>query len=645
MSNPTSSNIDILCLPTVPDTVATDGYYESAIFQAGEYSSVDIITYSAYAFTLIIEKSGDGINFDKKSSHNIVANQGETLTIPVQTQFIRFILDFQVFLAVFDFRFYVYGSVQNNAILSRLEKMGGLSPEVSIGNNPLSSDGSIKVAGENIIHNHMFNLGTDGLGGPLEENSTFITPWTRSILVCCSGIYAANVSFSADAPNNKFKCLKMLLTSKEPAPYQVGHLTLYANPPLQSTFYRGISAKFCMSWFLTSSFVQNNEYQPSIITGIGDFNSGRIGQASNTRGLPNYIFGFGFPEFQVTPTVDYNTYWSELCIVTPNPYRTGAQPNLLYIKQSAWNVDKADGNYILPNLTGTWNQTFYNFQIRTPGGPAGPVLFDIQNPNTRQWVTVHVFENRTTSQNGTDNTNTLVYPWLYLMNYYYSPQATTTASLNINGTHTRIFNWSLSYDSFNEYGGGAPISGFGSWRLSFNHSVTMSSLNPNPTPPLNPYFLFIVRNPELDWYGVKNTKLVYVTRFQTVMQPSLTNALLGAKLAFWKGFRVDDAGINWVYVNQDRGPVQSNVTIAGTVASLVNNEQKIYETGFIRGSPNLWMEKEINFCGDSRGLFGSNTNIYLAPGESIAVVFQIGSSGAQSSMNLSTHSGMEFIVE
>lgn len=348
-----SDNIALLSY-TTNITAGSIIYTEKTI--ANQYISLTIIGDSDVDRTITIQFSGDGKNWDYSTTTNKPAGSNTIITNPVQAKWVRLRIQNSSLSDSTYNRVYVYGTPNNSSISASIQKIGNLSPTVSIDNFPRSGFGELMCIQTIPDTQYVFSKGTSGT---MKSPSAWALPYpdiksfsTNTILGtgCVLNITNGMARFGNSFTTNDRATLYGSTYRYRPGQGVDARFTGYFKQP---TTYNGASTGFTTQ-----------------LVGAGNVDS-------NSRPLDGYFFGHV-----------YET--SEFCIVYYNSH-TGSRT---YYPQSTWNVDKCDGSYIMPALDFTKTQVFAVQFIYLGYGQAS---FWIMNPTTNMMTNVHVIQRVNTS--------------------------------------------------------------------------------------------------------------------------------------------------------------------------------------------------------------------------------------------------------
>lgn len=352
-----SDNVNLLSF-TTNLTAGETRYTEKSI--CGKYISLSIVGKCDQDLTVVLQFSGDGINWDYQVTNNIPTGSNNHITTPVLAKWIRLKIQNNGLSTTTYLRLFVYGTPSNSSITAQISKIGNLDPAVQISNFPLSGFGELMVIQPQPQIQYLFSRATGG--NMLTE--TWALPYPDIKTWSTNTITGVGATLTASGGMIRFG----------------NNFTLLDRAILYGSTYRYKSGQAIDGRF-TSYFVQpqynvaSTGYTTQLV-GIGNVNT------STYR--PNDFFGFGHV---------YET--DEFCIV----WYDGHTGTRTYYPRSQWNVDKADGSFILPALDFSFTQIF---AVQMVYLGYGQVSFWINNPNTGLMSKVH-YVNRVNTT--TSNTN------------------------------------------------------------------------------------------------------------------------------------------------------------------------------------------------------------------------------------------------
>lgn len=328
----------------VPLLASTNFTTEKII--AGQFSSITLSMAADQDSTALIQFSNDGANWDINVSKNFTGGSSSFENVVILGKWMRITYSNNSITNMTYFRGFVYGSVMNTSLNALIQKIGNVSPEVSVDNIPQSAFGEIVDSGVEPLKQYCFNQGTTG-GAQASTWQSFYGDLKS---------YSNSVSMTIRFEGGMVKIRDVFVNEK--GMFKGGFMPICheKNPIVR---FSGL-------------FVQGarNVAGPGAMTeylGIfnGDVTAGTIDNA--------YAFGYG------DPTLSESSRDSFGIIYFNKGFRT-------FIPRTSWNGDKANGTGILPDMD--WEKlNIYQIEPQHIGG--GNVIFKIMNPGTSNFVIVH----------------------------------------------------------------------------------------------------------------------------------------------------------------------------------------------------------------------------------------------------------------
>ncbi len=313
---------------------------------AGQYSSMTISHATDQDSTLTVYFSNDGANFDVIITRPLLAGASYD-NILILGKWIKIAAQNVSITNQTYFRLYVYGSTQNTALTAQITGQGNNNPVFDIANLPRSAFGELKCEIDKNDYNFIFTYGTSG------HISTNDWKYPNTDLKAYSGDTSGYLYFndsSVTLSNLALQPTKPAILYSSPATYVAG---------------TGINARFTSRFKNASSRPVGSGCQYQLI-GIGYHLNGVI--------RDGYFFG------------NVNTASSDFQMGIHH-FNRGVLTSYL---QNAWNVDKCDGNNLMPVIN--WKDYINVFSIQMQYLGAGDIIFSIENPNTGLFQTVHIIK-------------------------------------------------------------------------------------------------------------------------------------------------------------------------------------------------------------------------------------------------------------
>lgn len=326
-----------------------------------QYISLSIIGACDQNLSIVIQFSGDGTHWDYNITRSLPIAANDVISTPVYAKWMRMEITNTGVLATTSLRLFVYGTPSNSSISAVISKIGNLDPEISVYNSlPTSVFNELQTAEVTPKVQYIFNRGVDG---------TIITPLPTWSL--------------------PYKGIKMYDSSNDP---------LY---PTSVKFYRGSMQFGRLAPFVLNSYQSCNGDLYSYRAGQGflarftacftQYNKAVGGPKPRTQfaGVGNLDalnsaqdgIGFGFDVSTNWNTGGYNGCMSIIW------YQGGVRTT---IPRANWNVDRADGTYILPAMDFS---KFQVYQVRYAYLGWGSLEWFIYSPTTGRFQLVHVINN------------------------------------------------------------------------------------------------------------------------------------------------------------------------------------------------------------------------------------------------------------
>lgn len=320
----------------------------------GQYISLNIIPKCDQDLTLVVQFSGDGVNWDYNQFNSIAAASNTLISSPVSGKWIRLqITNASVNNATYT-RVYVYGAVSNSAITANISKVGNLWPTVELGQSvSRNAYNAIDVSQVGSFVNYEFYEGTSGdiASGfwslPYDDIHLYYNGSVATLSVTSSYLYFIGAT---DLATDKTLMMGRKAISFKPS--------------------TSITCIFSGFYLQASKEVANPKATTELI-GMG-----------NVTTYPNIrdFVGFGY-----TNDYDYTDPDAFGLVI----YKDGAR--VLFISRAAWNRDRADGTNVLPYID---PQYMNSYKINIGNGVLSAYILD---PNTGIYEIVHRFAYGNTS--------------------------------------------------------------------------------------------------------------------------------------------------------------------------------------------------------------------------------------------------------
>lgn len=342
---------DNLALLSYTSNLAAGISAETDAVLLGQYISMSIIPKSDQDLTIQMSFSPDGINFDYTVSNTVSAGSNTQISQPVVGKWLKLIITNLGGVPTTFLRVHVYCTPSNSSIAAQISKIGNFDPYVNVANYPLSTFGDLQVAQVEPKLSYIFTVGTTGqLKSPVGWAIPYRGFRTR-------GVGTENMDFGAQG------LLKIDNTASN------------TNGLIQGPTYSyraGVGLRVRMTCIFKQGVkaAPPNDGATTEILGIGNSNT--------VTGVINNFFGFGYAD----PTLVYSSSNSFGIVV----YNAGVRT---FIPRNLWNVDKANGTFILNNLD--WEKlNVFQIDVQYLGG--GNIKFYIEDVNTGLFQLVHMLK-------------------------------------------------------------------------------------------------------------------------------------------------------------------------------------------------------------------------------------------------------------
>ena len=359
-------------LPSLSTTIplGAGAFYLTEKIIAGQYSSITIITFSDTNISVIVEFSGDGVNFDATVTKNFAAGAGGTESTVILSKWMRLRIVNTSISPQTLLRVHTYANVENTSISASIIPVNGIAPYVNIANLPTSSGSLMVESPVTIFCNSCYSFESKKIsdlntydGGYLDCNGSTWRVSKKINLV--GGASVANLTNTADGRLELY-----VGSTAAPLEYCCLQSSRVTSPDCKGSIIFECSAQWNDNTFLEG----RGRSLVGCISGMG-----RI----NRDGTDPFV-GFGsYDEVHVGLVNEL-----EIC------YGSGVvgDPDVISIHQPDWNVDKADGTLNLPLITASSAINSFRIIIELAGN--GLVFFQIRNPSSGVWVTVHIISNQ-----------------------------------------------------------------------------------------------------------------------------------------------------------------------------------------------------------------------------------------------------------
>lgn len=315
----------------------------------GQYISLSIIGKSDVDLTIIIQFSGDGINWDYSVTRSLTIGANSVLASPVQGKWTRLQITNSSIVDSTYLRLFCYGTPSNSSISAQISKIGNIDPSVQVSNLPFAAFGELLIVESFPAAQYLFTRGTSGT---MMSPKAWQLPY--SDLKSYSTGTVSGLGATLTISNGVARFGNNFLVGDKACLYGAN----YRYRPGQ-----GVDCRF------TGYFTQGvksvlGPHPTTQYIGCGSYNT-----TSNTI-QDGYFFGYGDP----TGAVD-----NFGIVYINNGVRT-------FYPRTTWNVDRCDGTYIMPAMDFSKMQV-YAIQFQYLG--FGMVRFWVLNPGTGFYTLVH----------------------------------------------------------------------------------------------------------------------------------------------------------------------------------------------------------------------------------------------------------------
>lgn len=323
-------------------------YYSDPVI-LGQYISVSLLVAADQDLTITLQFSADGIHYDYSVSRNWLIGTNDLLIQPVTAKWTRLRITNNSLLATTYTRVITYGTPSNSSLVAQISKIGNLDPSVNVSNLPIGIFGDLSVAQTTPQVQHLFSQLVNGNIYP----RTYVTP-DQSIN-----------SFSSDSTGtvaNINSCMEFGsgLSYGEFA-------TIWG---ASSAYYPGQGLKAEFSFGFLQQAKAPTDAPTTQWIGIGNVSSNE----------PFDFVGFGFDSSYGDWDADEYNLWGAV-------YKNSNAVSTEFIPHTLFNVDKADGTFVLPDIDVSKMQVG---RIRIGHLGYSSIEWSIQNPTTGLWQVVHV---------------------------------------------------------------------------------------------------------------------------------------------------------------------------------------------------------------------------------------------------------------
>lgn len=352
-----SDNVNLLSYAT---NLASAASYTTEKVLLSQYVSMNILIAADQNITAVLQFSSDGANWDYSVTKNYSAGENTYFTHPVVAKWTRLQITNIGPAPTTYLRVRVYGTPSNSSLNAIISKVGNVNPQVDIGNFPSSVFGEGLVV-ENMpwvqyIYNHM----TDGNIFP----PTYAIP------------YDSIDSFSSDNSGLVQQLESSLRFGN--SMNQGAYATMWGDY-LRYKAGQGVCGRFTFGFLQQTKSVGTAPTSQWI--GIGNL---------DVAFEPYDFMGFGFDSSYGDWNADGYDNWGIVYI------QRGVKT---FIHHSLFNVDKCDGNYILPAINVNYMQLG---QVRFAYLGFGSLEWSLENPNTGKWQVVHRISRTNSVTSGTN---------------------------------------------------------------------------------------------------------------------------------------------------------------------------------------------------------------------------------------------------
>lgn len=340
----TSQLSNVVELLSTTDNLASLATYTSNRVLMQEYASIIISVYADQDLVVLVQFSNDSVNWDISVSKNFPASTAGSETLVISGKWCRISVTNLGLSATTALRIYTYASVDNTALNALIQKVGNVSPEISVDNLPTATYGDVMVSKSSAVRSYMMSTGTGGVA----RNQSWVLPYADIVT------NATNLSPLLTVAGGLVS-----LTNVIP-----GEEVYLSTGGYRCKAGRGIMAQYA------AMFVQGlkNVGGPGAATEYIGCGNGDV----STMAINDFV-GFGYGD----PSLPSDELGSFGVVYIARGVRT-------FYQRSSWNLDRADGTGVLPLINWATVNTFrVQFQY------CGDATLYILNPNTGLFVAVH----------------------------------------------------------------------------------------------------------------------------------------------------------------------------------------------------------------------------------------------------------------
>lgn len=323
----------------------------------GQFISLNIIPKSDQDLTIVIQFSGDGSNWDYSVTKNITAGSNTLDTTPVVSKWMRLLITNNGVSDTTFLRVFVYGTPSNSSTLAQIAKIGNLNPVIDVGNFPTTTFGALHTEQNKPFIAINFDRGIDGdfFGDSKFEflynlySYTYVTD------------YPAKVNFIDGV---------IQISSDNNALSSNGLFTDY----IRYNAGVGINMTFTCAWYQAPKINTDNVNNVIMRVGLGSV-------LSIDPAIHGDFIGFGQGLTPNSEGTNLSIYWYK-----EDPTDASGFVLVERVPQTSWNLDKCDGNNILPAMDWT-KLNIFKISLQYLG--AGVITFYVENPSTGFIVPIH----------------------------------------------------------------------------------------------------------------------------------------------------------------------------------------------------------------------------------------------------------------
>lgn len=391
-----------IALFTYVDILNTGATYTTPVISLGGYVSTHTLIGTTKDVTLVTSYSGDGFNFDYSLTRNInpFSPGNNLINHPVIAKFIKMSIKNNDSTNA-NIRMYVYGTPKNSSVSATIDKIGNKNPEIDIGNFTTNAFNE----NSNFIITDQKSFDFNDIKGEFRDDPSsanfgiiFFPEW--NIFSNYQGDIIAMGRYFNSSTNEKLGVVSCRLkqdgipvgpnTTSDPA-----YINLYG-PALGSSSYT--SYRICFTATFSAPNINTSNFKMQSLAGIVDRKTTTnvitdIDNTPFTIGTGDSTEGYGFGIMGLKDNAESN-------------YDFGLFAQNTRVPQSQWNVDKADGNYLLPNII-FYNSTDFKistFEIDFFFGATTTVVFKVYDIASSMFKIVHIQKDKSYSDGTLNNT-------------------------------------------------------------------------------------------------------------------------------------------------------------------------------------------------------------------------------------------------